>query len=74
MNEETKSLIWHKDYKNPPKKKGWYLCKLVDLENCEEPYEWSEPYYNVVWYDVYWDCDGAPVAWAEIPNCRFEME
>lgn len=73
MEEETK-LIWHKDYKNPPKKKGWYLCKLVDLENCEEPYEWSEPYYNVVWYDSYWDCDGVPVAWAEIPGCSFEME
>lgn len=75
MEEETK-LIWHKSNVEP-NKKGWYLCKIRDLEDYDENgenCEWGPPYFNVVWYNVYWDCDGVPIAWAEIPECKFDVE
>lgn len=75
MNEETKSLIWHK---GEPKKDGEYICKCVDAKAVymdAGKVDWSEPYYGV--YDFYkglWRCDGAVIAWAEIPECSFELE
>ena len=76
VKQEKVKLVWNnaKYLKDAPTEAGWYLCKVVDIVNCSEPYEYSEPYYIVAWYDKYFDCDGIPVAWAEIPGCSFEIE
>lgn len=74
-NEITK-LVWHKNENHQPMAKGWYLCKIYDLLACDQNGEnckWGEPYYSVVWFDKVWDCDGVPAAWAQIPECNFDV-
>lgn len=76
---ETVELKWHINEKNQPKKDGEYLCKVVDVEavnmKAKDGVIWSEPYFCICdLYDGLWQCDGVPVAWAEIPKCSFEME
>lgn len=66
---------WHRCWHGEePQEPGWYLCKATDLVNCSKPYEWSEPYYGVYWFDKVWDCDGVVIAWAYVPLCSFEVE
>ena len=75
-NIEIVKTTWHRcpKFEDEPQEKGWYLCKVTDLVNHSEPYEWSEPYYSVYWFDKVWDCDGVVIAWAEIAECSFELE
>lgn len=73
---EAYELEWHTNEKHSPRHDGEYLCKCVDVVSIDEDdnVEWSEPYYAVYDYeDGLWDCDGVPVAWAEIPHCSFEI-
>ena len=72
---ETK-LIWHSSRVDPPKKHGEYLCKVVDVERIyRDKVIWGETYYFVYeFYDGLWQCDGVVIAWAEIPECSFELE
>lgn len=69
----TCQLIWHKNENNLPKKDGEYLCKCTTMlfsTGC------TEPYYNVVAFQYGGWCGGKRtviIAWAEIPNCDYEI-